>query len=86
MAFFKEAPIKSLTRDRDAALANRDRLALKITTAEQAVITTKQAAQRAALDGEMLPSMLPKPLSELRCTGTAPLLRHMPKRARCWIF
>src|ERR1700721_2004180 len=52
MAFFKEAPIKALTRDRDAAKANADRLAVKLTEAEQAVIATKQAAQRAALDGD----------------------------------
>jgi hypothetical protein len=52
MAFFKEAPIKALTRDRDAAKANADRLATKLTEAEQAVIATKQVAQRAALSGD----------------------------------
>src|SRR6202142_321956 len=52
MAFFKEAPIKSLTRDRDLAKANYDRLALKLTDAEANVIATKSLAQRAALDGD----------------------------------
>jgi hypothetical protein len=52
MGIFKEAPIKSVTRDRDAAKANVDRLAGKLTVAEQAVIVSKQAAQRAALDGD----------------------------------
>jgi hypothetical protein len=52
MAFFKEAPIKGLTRDRDNAKANRDRLAVRLTDAEEAVISSKSAAQRAALDGD----------------------------------
>jgi hypothetical protein len=52
MAFFKEAPIKSLTRDRDLAKANCDRLALKLHEAEANVIATKSLAQRAALDGD----------------------------------
>jgi hypothetical protein len=52
MAFFKEAPIKSLTRDRDLAKANCDRLALKLHDAEANVIATKSLAQRAALDGD----------------------------------
>jgi hypothetical protein len=52
MAFFKEAPIKGLTRDRDNALLNRDRLAAKLAEAEANVIATKSLAQRAALDGD----------------------------------
>jgi hypothetical protein len=52
MAFFKEAPIKGITRDRDTAKANRDRLAVRLGEAEQAVITSKSATQRAALDGD----------------------------------
>jgi hypothetical protein len=52
MAFFKEAPIKGLTRDRDNAKANVDRLALKLHDAEANVIATKSLAQRAALDGD----------------------------------
>jgi hypothetical protein len=52
MAFFKEAPIKSLTRDRDTAKANVERLAAKLTDAESAVIATKSTAQRAALAGD----------------------------------
>ena len=55
MAFFKEAPIMELTRDRDNAQANVDRLALKLLDAEANVIATKSLAQRAALDGEMVP-------------------------------
>jgi hypothetical protein len=52
MAIFKEAPIKGLTRDRDTAKANADRLAIKLTEAEQAVIATKQASQSAALNAD----------------------------------
>ena len=52
MAFFKEAPIKALTRDRDVAKANVDRLSKKLSDAEQAVTATKSAAQRAALEGD----------------------------------
>jgi hypothetical protein len=52
MAFFKEAPIKALTRDRDVAKADVDRLSKKLSDAEQAVTATKSAAQRAALDGD----------------------------------
>ena len=51
MAIFRQAPEKNLARDRDAAKANADRLALKLTEAEQAVISAKSLAQRAALDG-----------------------------------
>jgi hypothetical protein len=52
MAFFKEAPIKGLTRDRDNAKANVDRLSLKLHDAEANVIATTSLAQRAALDGD----------------------------------
>jgi hypothetical protein len=52
MAFFKEAPIKSLTRDRDLARSNRDRLTVRLNDAEQATISAKSLAQRAALDGD----------------------------------
>jgi hypothetical protein len=87
MAFFKEAPIKSLTRDRDLAKANCDRLALKLHEAEANVIATKSLAQRAALDGDDgVASMLPRPLSGPRCTGTAPSARHMPNLRSCWRF
>src|ERR1700730_584654 len=51
MAFFKEAPAKALTRDRDSAKATRDRLAGKLGDAEAAIISAKSLAQRAALDG-----------------------------------
>jgi hypothetical protein len=51
MAIFKSSPEKSLQRDRDAALSNRDRLAARLTSAEDNVIATKSAAQRAAIDG-----------------------------------
>jgi hypothetical protein len=49
--FFKEAPIKSVTRDRDNAKANVDRLAAKLIAAEQAATTRKSTTQAAALDG-----------------------------------
>lgn len=52
MAFFKEAPIKGLTRDHDAAKSNVDRLAIRLTTAEQAVIDAKTLAQSRALSGD----------------------------------
>jgi hypothetical protein len=52
MAFFKEAPAKALSRDRDTAQANLSRLKTKLHDAAQAVIATKSAAQRAALDGD----------------------------------
>jgi hypothetical protein len=52
MALFKSSPTKTLERDREAAVLNRDRLAAKLTDAEQAVITSKSAAQRTALDGD----------------------------------
>jgi hypothetical protein len=52
MALFTKAPEKTLSRDRDAAKANVDRLAVRLTDAEQAVITTKSAAQTAALAGD----------------------------------
>jgi hypothetical protein len=52
MAFFKEAPIKGLTRDRDAAQTNAARLAAKLTEAEQAASAAKSLAQRAALSGD----------------------------------
>jgi hypothetical protein len=51
MALFARAPEKSAIKDRDSAQVNVDRLALKLHDAEQAVRATKQAAQRAALDG-----------------------------------
>jgi hypothetical protein len=52
MALFTKAPEKNLTRDRDAAKANVDRLALKLHDAEANVIATKSLAQRAALAGD----------------------------------
>lgn len=52
MAFFKEAPIKGLTRERDSAIVNRDRLAARLTAAEQAVIDARTLAQRHALSGD----------------------------------
>jgi hypothetical protein len=52
MAIFKASPEKTLQRDLDNAKANVDRLAVRLTGAEQAVITSKSAAQRAALDGD----------------------------------
>jgi hypothetical protein len=52
MALFTKAPEKTLTRDRDAAKANRDRLAVRLNDSEKAVIAAKSAAQRAALDGD----------------------------------
>jgi hypothetical protein len=52
MALFTRAPEKSATKDRDSAQANVGRLALKLHDAELAVVATKQAAQRAALDGD----------------------------------
>jgi hypothetical protein len=52
MAFFKEAPIKGRTRDRDAAKANVDRLAAKLNDAELAVIAAKTLAQSLALSGD----------------------------------
>jgi hypothetical protein len=50
MALFTKAPDK--TRDRDNAIVNRDRLAVRLTAAEQSVTTTKNAAQAAALAGD----------------------------------
>jgi hypothetical protein len=52
MALFTKAPEKTLTRDRDNAKANVDRLAVRLTDAARAVITTKSAAQAAALAGD----------------------------------
>jgi hypothetical protein len=52
MALFSKVPEKNLTRDRDAAKANVDRLAFKLNEAEASVIATKSAAQRAAFDGD----------------------------------
>jgi hypothetical protein len=52
MAIFRTSPEKNLHRDRDAAHANRDRLAIRLSDAEQAVIATKSAGQRAALDAD----------------------------------
>jgi hypothetical protein len=51
MAFFKEAPIKTVTKDRDNAKANVDRLATKLAAAEQAVTARRSEAQQLALDG-----------------------------------
>jgi hypothetical protein len=52
MALFTKQPEKALTRDRDLAKANCDRLAVKLTESEAAIISAKTAAQRAALDGD----------------------------------
>jgi hypothetical protein len=52
MAIFQKSPEKTLQRDRDTALANRDRLATSLTAAEDSVIATKRAAQSAALSGD----------------------------------
>lgn len=52
MPIFKSSLEKTLQRDRDAAITNRDRLAVRLTDAEQAVITSKSTARRAALDGD----------------------------------
>ena len=52
MAMFRTSPEKSVVKDRDKAKANSDRLAARLADAEQAVIITKSAAQRAALDGD----------------------------------
>jgi hypothetical protein len=60
MAFFKEAPIKSLTRDRDAAKANFDRLAAELAEAEAATISTKQTAVAAVLAGDKIAGSVAK--------------------------
>lgn len=52
MALFPKSAEKTLQRDRDAAKANVERLAIKLTASEDAVIASKSAAQRAALDGD----------------------------------
>jgi hypothetical protein len=52
MALFSKAPEKSLIKDRDAALANRDRLAAKLVEAEQAIFSAKTVSQAAALSGD----------------------------------
>jgi hypothetical protein len=52
MALFTRAPEKTLTRDRDAALANRDRLVARLNDAKQATISAKALAQAAALSGD----------------------------------
>jgi hypothetical protein len=52
MALFTKAPEKTLTRDRDLARSNRDRLAIRLNDAERATISAKSLAQRAALDGD----------------------------------
>jgi hypothetical protein len=50
MAFFKEAPIKTVTRDRDNAKANVDRLAARAVEAEKAVTARRSEAQQLAFD------------------------------------
>src|SRR5258706_872284 len=52
MAIFRTSPEKTLQRDRDAAMANVDRLAAKLNDAEADVTASKTAVQRAALDGD----------------------------------
>jgi hypothetical protein len=52
MALFQKSPGKTLQHDRATALSNRDRLAARLTEAEDAVIATKSAAQRAAIEGD----------------------------------
>ena len=52
MALFRTSPEKALQRDRDTAEQNRDRLAERLTLAEQAVTDAKGRTQRAALDGD----------------------------------
>jgi hypothetical protein len=70
MAFFKEAPLKSIVRDRDAAQVNVDRLAIKLIETEAAVIATKSAAQQAALKGDN------RGLDAAENAGAAALRRH----------
>jgi hypothetical protein len=52
MALFRTSPEKSVVKDRDAAKANRDRLAATLHEADANVIATKSAVQRAALAGD----------------------------------
>jgi hypothetical protein len=49
MALFTKAPEKTVTRDRDAAKANVDRLAAKLIEAERFTIATRNAAQAVAM-------------------------------------
>jgi hypothetical protein len=52
MALFQKSPEKTLQRDRDTALANRDRLAISLTASEDNVILAKKRVQRCAIEGE----------------------------------
>jgi hypothetical protein len=52
LALFTKQPEKALTRDRDLAKANVDRLAAKISDAEVALIAAKSLAQSRALSGD----------------------------------
>jgi hypothetical protein len=52
MIFPKSTPEKNALRERDKAKANVDRLALKITAAEDAVITAKALTQSCAMSGD----------------------------------
>jgi hypothetical protein len=52
MIFTKSTPEKNALRERDKATANVDRLALKLTAAEDAVITAKALVQTCALSGD----------------------------------
>jgi hypothetical protein len=50
MAIFKTDPMKSLQRDIDAARANRDRLAAKLSQSETSVTARRSEAQQLAFD------------------------------------
>jgi hypothetical protein len=52
MALFSKNPEKTTTSERDAVRSNVERLAGRLADAEQAVITAKSAAQKAALSGD----------------------------------
>jgi len=52
MALFRESPEKTSIKHRDAALANYDRLTVRLHEAEANVIAAKSGAQRAAMDGD----------------------------------
>jgi hypothetical protein len=52
MALFRQSPDRSAIKDRDAAKANVDRLAARLSETHEAVATSRDAAQSRALSGD----------------------------------